>query len=219
MDLLRVEHARVSPLEEEALFERAMERVPEWRRTKVRRLRRPEARRLSLGASLLLARAMKAADVPLDAEIAFDTRGKPFYPDFPGFRFSLSHSGERALCASSPREVGCDLQKVDPSRLKNRRLVARTIGAESLALFDALDEESRVRAFFSAWGMDEALFKLDGTRPSGHSPETLADLADEGFFTAVPGHCLVVCAAFSDDEPAPDVREIDLRKILRSRKR
>ncbi|MBP5351294.1 MAG: 4'-phosphopantetheinyl transferase superfamily protein [Fibrobacterales bacterium] len=219
MEILLTEFADVSPLADDGLFARAMERVPEWRRAKVRRLRRPEARRLSLGAGLLLARAMKAADVPLDAEIAFDTRGKPFYPDFPRFHFCLSHSGERALCASSPREVGCDIQKVDPSRLKNRRLVARTIGAESLALFDALDEESRVRAFFSAWGMDEALFKLDGTRPSGHSTETLAEFSDEGFFCAIPGHCLVVCAAFSDDEPVPDVREVDLRKFLRSRKR
>ena len=217
MDLLRVEHADVSPLEDEALFDRAMERIPGWRRAKVRRLRRPESRLLSLGASLLLARAMESAGVPLDAEIAFDSLGKPFYPDFPGFRFSLSHSGERVLCASSPREVGCDVQKVDPARLKNRRLVARTIGAESLAWFDGLDEERRVRAFFAAWGMDEALFKLDGTRPSGHSPEALAGLLDEGFFSAVPGHCLVVCAAFSGGAPRPDAREVDLRKTLRKR--
>ena len=227
MDILLTEFADVSPLADEELFARATERVPEWRRAKVRRLRRPEARRLSLGAGLLLARAMKSAGVPLDAEIAFDPHGKPFYPVFPRFHFCLSHSGDFAMCSNAPSPVGCDIQKVDPSRLKNRRLVARTIGADSLPFFDGMDEERKVRAFFAAWGMRESAFKMLGSDADFDEipPEMLFMFSDEGFFRLLPGYCVVVGGGTPLSGPPPQecvrtkFRGVELEKILRSPKR
>ena len=41
--------------------------------------------------------------------------GKPFFPDLPQVRFSLSHSHGAAVCAVHDREVGVDVELLRPA--------------------------------------------------------------------------------------------------------
>ena len=48
--------------------------------------------------------------------VAREERGKPFFPGHPGLCFSLSHSGDLALCALDSAPVGADIQTIAPRR-------------------------------------------------------------------------------------------------------
>jgi 4'-phosphopantetheinyl transferase len=107
---IRLYQASVEALLDAGRFARLLETVPPERREKVAAFRVETARRLSLGAGLLLNRALQDAGYTA-AEIAVNEYGKPWFPALPDFRFSLSHSGERVLCAVSALPVGCDIEK------------------------------------------------------------------------------------------------------------
>ena len=69
--------------------------------------------------------------------------GKPFFPDLPQVRFSLSHSHGAAVCAVHDREVGVDVELLRPA--------PRRLGA------GMTDEE-----FFRLWTAREATAKRAG---------------------------------------------------------
>lgn len=49
-------------------------------------------------------------------ELARTELGKPFFPDLPQIRFSVSHSKSLILCALSDRPVGVDIEDIRPRR-------------------------------------------------------------------------------------------------------
>ena len=59
----------------------------------------------------LLAREEGISPLPL---IARRERGKPWFPDHPRLHFSLSHSGDLALCALGEKALGADIEVVRP---------------------------------------------------------------------------------------------------------
>ena len=150
--------ASSDPLMDAARFERLAGTIPPARREKLGAFKHDGARRLSLAASLLLVRALKDEGVYTD-EIAVTEYGKPYLPRLPGFHFSLSHSGDTALCAVSPQEIGCDIEEprgYDPK-------IARRFfhPAEQDWLFSHPEPE-QADAFFRLWTCKESFIKALG---------------------------------------------------------
>lgn len=91
-------YMHVSVLEKPELFEKGLALVSADRREKVKKLKNPIPARLSLAAGLLLRFAMeKSGQENRLSDIEVSVHGKPYLKDT-DFHFSLSHSGEYAVC-------------------------------------------------------------------------------------------------------------------------
>ncbi len=165
---------------QEALMEEALRKVDSVRRRKAEALKSRPVRAASLGAGLLLQKAvMDMGDsgappvlrltlrellgqlaAPRELAYRYGEKGKPFLADIPLY-FSLSHSGRFVLCAVSGREIGADIQKI---RKGNEERIARRFFAaqEQEALAACSDEEARIRLFYELWARKEAYGKLTG---------------------------------------------------------
>ena len=155
---IRLYIASVKPLEDAARFDRLLAAVPPERREKVLAFRVAGARRLSLGAGLLLSRAL--ADAGLSAgECRVAEYGKPYFPALPDFHFSLSHSGDMALCAVSAAPVGCDIEEIGKY---NAPLARRFFHPREQRWLSSLPEDERAAAFYRLWTCKESFIKAIG---------------------------------------------------------
>lgn len=122
-------------------------------------------------------------------------KGKPYFEDIPLF-FSISHSGEYVLCAVSSREVGADIQKIQPADVM--KLAKRFFSEpECRALERCESDGEREGLFFGLWTRKEAYGKLTGegiaavlgkdvqTRAAGPDAEWLDISPPEGYAMAV----------------------------------
>ena len=192
--------------------------LPPERREKLSRLKRPDARRLSFGAWLLLCRALEergAAPGP----IAYGPHGKPFFPARPELQFNLSHSGEMVLCALSTAPVGCDVETLGPARPE---LAARFFHPMEREYLDSLPEAEAAEAFTRLWTLKESYLKLTKrglSRPLNSfavdlrtDPPRLLETADAvglRLLSFVEGDC--ACALCCAAEAEPVLRRVDLR--------
>lgn len=152
--------AEVSPLREEALFRRWLERMPEFRKRKILELRHAESQRLSLGVGILLFQAMERHGLRGNGEIAEEVYGRPYLPGHPEFRFSLSHAGLWAVCAAGSVPVGCDVERAGRGQ---PRLVRRFFHrAEQEALAEKEDPAEWDRLFTRIWTRKESYLKATG---------------------------------------------------------
>ncbi|MCL2513162.1 MAG: 4'-phosphopantetheinyl transferase superfamily protein [Oscillospiraceae bacterium] len=90
--------------------------------------------------------------------------GKPYAENAPGIHFSVSHSGEYAVCAVSGRPVGIDIEKIRPVNLK---IIGRICSEEEKkyifgASGNTADENLLYKRFFEIWTAKEAFAKRDG---------------------------------------------------------
>ena len=181
--MIRLYIADVSSLD----IERALAEVSDHRRQKALRCPDDEKRRCSLGAELLLYRAMGKP-----VEYALGENGKPYIDG--GLHFSLSHSGKYAACAVSDCEVGVDIEH---PRENTARLAKRFFTAgenERLAASDAPDEE-----FCRIWVVKESYIKatgmgfkmpLDSFEAQGRIGEySTLQLEHDGYYIAVCAKC------------------------------
>lgn len=134
----------VSPLR--GIERQALERLSAERREKAVRLRREEARLLSIGAGLLLRMA------GLDPPFAYGEHGKPYLPGGPDF--SLTHTGTFAALAVREGPVGLDAETVAPVR----RAAERALTAEERRYIESEPE----RRFAYLWTRKEAVLKCTG---------------------------------------------------------
>ena len=101
-----------------------------------------------------------------EPDFVFGPQGKP-YLTAPGGEplpiwFNLSHSGEWAVCAVSDEgEIGVDIQKITPARLKVAR---RIFTAEQCAALEAVTGAARDELFCELWVLHESSAKLRGGR-------------------------------------------------------
>lgn len=179
----------VDYLKDQDLFSKEYARVPPYRRKKIDALKRPEDKRLSLGAELLLEKVLREAgfhELAETRDIALTERGKPYIVQKTQDAskasvpyFCLSHSGERVMCALSDRPVGVDIEKADRGA-KDCTVLARRF-------FSAAEAEAVEKApdtFHKIWTLKEAYAKcLDIPLPEvlskGDYDETLEQL--QGF--------------------------------------
>ncbi|MBQ0167285.1 MAG: 4'-phosphopantetheinyl transferase superfamily protein [Treponema sp.] len=160
----------VDYLKDDSLFAQCYARVPFYRKRKIDALKRPENRRLSLGAELLLEKMLCEAGFP---ELAKDRlgyytkQGKPYIlrPDqvpgenaVPPVYMSISHSRNYTMCALSDTVIGCDLEHADTERTNCPALARRFFCDE-----EARAVEADKSVFYKLWTLKEAYCKCTQT--------------------------------------------------------
>ena len=142
-----------------ALAGRLAARALPARRERAAQLRQPADRLRSLAAGALLQQAMNRAGLPGEARaLTVSPLGQPLLArtDTP-FHFSLSHSGDIALCAYSCAPLGAD---VEEPRHPALQIAARKFASgESRWVFAQPDPEA---AFFRLWVLKESYVKALG---------------------------------------------------------
>lgn len=142
----------------------------EEKRRRVDRFRRTADKQRTVAADMLARRALSGRCGVPPEQIRFDLgeRGKPYAIGLP-LHFSLSHSGDLAVCAVDEAPVGIDVERIRPVNLKVARRIAapeelcrlfgRSPEAEDLTRTE--DGELLTR-FFELWTAKEAVGKLTG---------------------------------------------------------
>lgn len=147
------------PLLLPSLFDRAYAAASPERRAKVDRYRKEEAKRQSLGAEMLLRYALAEAGLKEFPErLKIGRYGKPYLPGGELY-FNLSHSEQWVLCAVSDAEVGCDIEKIRPIKIRTARRFAPEEYEDILACGG---EETQTERFFRYWTLKESVMKATG---------------------------------------------------------
>ncbi|MBQ3133068.1 MAG: 4'-phosphopantetheinyl transferase superfamily protein [Clostridia bacterium] len=126
------------------------------KRARIMRMRQIADRRRSVCADRLV-RELVARFCGCDvSSVKLDTtdRGKPFVVG-KAVEISISHSGERVLCAVSDRPIGADIQQI---KLLRPAMIRRVCSEKEQTYVDG--DEAK---FFEIWCYKEAVFKCRGT--------------------------------------------------------
>lgn len=153
--MVRVFAVWTEKLPDPALEPSCMDGLAQYRRDKIDKHRTKEGRRQSLGAGLLLKYVLEQYGIGQD-RVRIGENGKP---EADGICFNLSHSGSLVICAVGTQHLGCDAERIDPSRLK----VAAHFFSENenhyLQQFEGLQQ---AQAFCRIWTMRESYIKMTG---------------------------------------------------------
>lgn len=213
----------VSALEDNKLFDKAYSVVGEERKAKTDRYRFGKDKRLSLGAGVLLKYALSYLGFSQKTdEIIYGENEKPYFKNN-GIYFNLSHSGDYAVCAVSPCEIGCDIELIKPVKLNVAEKFFTNNEFKHILSLNTDEEKSDL--FYRYWTLKESFMKATGLgmRLSLNSFEIL--LGDEisvkqsvdggkySFkeFDEISGYkCAVCISEYTDDIPLiiTDVKDI-----------
>lgn len=109
-------------------------------------------------------------------------QGKPYLPAAPDLCFSLSHSGSKALYATTVRrEIGVDLERIDPQRA-SLDVARRYFPDGEASRLARLTDAERAIEFFRLWTLWEAGAKASGAG-IGVGPVDIQGFACESFVT------------------------------------
>ena len=140
-------------------FESRMAALPDAFHPGIRKYKRPADSLRSLAAKLLLQKAAEYFGLIEPYGYTVDSvNGRPFFSSQPDFDFSLSHSGEMAICAaSSVCRIGIDIEK---NRGVDLDLFSSILSGDE---FHTLRESATPdRDFFKLWCAKEAVAKTHG---------------------------------------------------------
>lgn len=156
----RIFIADILSLTEPSQIEIYINNVSNERRKKIKKLKTLTAKALSLGAELVLQKAVRqiyGIEPPLNILIMKD--GKPRLQDYPEIHFNLSHSGNYAVCGIGTGPLGVDIQKMAESNLK---LARRFFSEQEVTWLFAVPPEKQVQGFYDLWAIKEAYMKYTG---------------------------------------------------------
>lgn len=152
--------------------------LSDYRRKKAVSKKRSRDRLQSIAASLLLSYAVNQYGLSeRDMEYGEGGHGKPYFKNCPKIKFSLSHSGDFAVCAVSENETGVDIEaeegNADILKIAERYFTENEY-ARVKNRSDGKDE------FFRLWTRKESILKAIGTGISAGlgSYEVLTDIAE-----------------------------------------
>lgn len=160
-DMIRTYVINIRQFEEAAAFQAAFSTVSPYRQKKIAQLRNEQEKRRSLGAAFALNAALERYGLYEKNMIyVLGAQGKPTLQDYPALHFSLSHSGDYAICSLGEWETGCDIERVRPDKIR----VAEHFFAEEEKkwLFQADEREEQESRLFRLWTMKESFLKVTG---------------------------------------------------------
>lgn len=153
----------VTQFEDSALFQEKLSLLSSGRQHKIAQLKQEKDRNRSLGAGLALDHALRIYGHGLkerDMEYVFGEWGKPFLKDYPDIHFSLSHSGDYAVCSIGGRPLGSDIERIREGRL---RVAERFFTTQELDfVYAGRNEEEITQRMFRIWTMKESFLKVTG---------------------------------------------------------
>lgn len=178
---------------DEALFDACLAAVSAYSRGRILSLKNEDDRRRRLGAAVALDACLRTVGLrEADVSIALGEHGKPFLPDNPDVQFSLTHSGDQAVCVLDNHAVGVDIEAVRAVRYE--ALARRHFTPEENEWLAAQDD--KLRAFFRLWTAKESALKARGEGLSGGLSVPVLDgagLARQFREYDLPGYVLTVC--------------------------
>lgn len=175
-----------------------------YRQQRLATLQNERARRQSLGAELMLYRALQdwAPELPWPPELLVDSQGKPRLKEGDLF-FSLSHSGSWAACAVARQELGLDIQE---KRLGTEALMNRCFTAEEREFVRRSPDPAA--AFTELWCKKESRIKaVGGSIFDGLSSFSVLDSPWEYRCGSLEGLFYAVCIPGSSGE------ELEIHRI------
>lgn len=148
-------------MQEEKVYEQALALVSAYRRQKIAFLKHQKDKDRSLGAALVLHRGLMEYGLEERMmEYENGAQGKPFFRYHPEISFSLSHSGDYALCSIGRGAIGNDIEMVKSGRLQvAERFFAKEEKEWILQAEGVPEMEDRM---FRLWTMKESFLKVTG---------------------------------------------------------
>ncbi len=156
----------IESLADEGVFAAWRKKVPQDRRERVDTMKVDSARRLCLGAGILLDAALKELGID-EYEIRTGEHGKPYISsvvrgndcsvDGSGIFFNISHSGSYVVLALSDKEVGVDIQEL---RRFDQKLIDYVFDEGDVAVAGELGGGDS--SFTRLWALKESLMKYSG---------------------------------------------------------
>lgn len=145
-------------LEDDIIFQKKLKQVSYKRYEKVVGLKIKEEQKRSLAAGLLLETVLMDKGYSPDL-IEQEPGGRLYLPGVNDFYFSLSHSGEYAVCAIADRPVGVDIQKRRETKINLARRFFQSTEADHI---EEQPSEKKEDLFFRYWTGKESYLKLTG---------------------------------------------------------
>lgn len=167
---------------EEEVYLQAQEFLSPYRRQKIALLKHEQDRKRSFGAAVALDRALMEYGLrERSMEYEIGRYGKPYLRDYPGIHFSLSHSGDYAICSIGNKPVGNDIERVKEGRLQ---VAQRFFSLQETAwIYRADDRREQEDRMFRIWTMKESFLKVTGLGMSLQlNSFTIESRRDEKFF-------------------------------------
>lgn len=154
-------YADVRCLANRTLFLEKCKLLSPYRQQKVALLKHEKDKCRSLAAGLLLNHALESCGLQeKSAEYEIGEWGKPVFKYHPDINFSLSHSGDYAICTIGDSPLGNDIEQRKEGRLK---VADRFFAEEELDwLYDTEEETEREQRMFRLWTMKESFLKATG---------------------------------------------------------
>ena len=151
----------ISQFENETLFHEKLNVLSPYRQQKIALLKHEKDKNRSLGAGIALDHALETYGLKeRGIEYEFGEWGKPFLKYQPNIHFSLSHSGDYAICSIGDKAMGNDIEIIKQGRLK---VADRFFAKEELEWMRAEpNEEEITQRMFRIWTMKESFLKATG---------------------------------------------------------
>ena len=151
----------VTQFENEELFQEKLNLLSPYRQQKIALLKHEKDKNRSLGAGIALDHALMTYGLrERGIEYEFGEWGKPALKYHPNIHFSISHSGDYAICSIGDKPMGNDIELIKPGRLK---VADRFFAREELEwMYAVQDEEEVTRRMFRIWTMKESFLKVTG---------------------------------------------------------
>lgn len=123
------------------------------RRKKVMRYYRPDDRKRSLGAGIIIKKILNENGLS-ECDLKYSENEKPVVDNL---FFNISHAGDYVVGVLSDCEVGCDIEKNDNAPLK---IAEHYFYLSELEYVKTADDKSK--AFFTLWTLKESYMKMTG---------------------------------------------------------
>lgn len=183
-NIVKVYIGNISSLNDDDFFYKAYESVSDYRKNKIDSVRFLEDKQRSLGAGLLLKKALEDVGIS-EKKVEFITKenGKPHIKEMENFCFNLSHSGDYVVCAVSDKEIGCDIEFIKNIDLCIADRFFHKKEAEIIKKQST--NEQKLDLFYRIWTLKESFIKATGKGLSEDLQSFFFKFIDDDFENAV----------------------------------